>query len=530
MALSSYYIDQNRGQKNAEDNRAQRLQNITSELKNEDTARQMSAAQGVDQAYRNSYTEAQQPAAPSDLSQDPTGAQNLTTGQTQVQTIPTVSDTPKAPASPIASMQLPAPTPVPASAIAPPAPRDAAFMPPAPATPRAAPIPPPPPATALPSAGGQQPAPSSPAPSLPAPPQSSPAQLPQATAFDSPQFQQNLAAHLAQVPGAGQELMKIKAQRDATISSVMQMIAQGDTDEARYTAQRNGLNIPEQFYQNSDLAAGMNYASKAYPEDPDKGQKFYSAFTQTQGTLQDRVSAGMQAAGAPTSLGQKELYKAMALGRGNYLTAGGGLSFANPISGTITPYKSPSGQDVTGITAGYGLHGATGAAGKRFMNVGGQLIDTQNVDAQGRPTIVVPKNQDRNTAIVNLTNHILAAGGPRMKSADAAKQATDIVDGLKSGALPDAGTPASGAGAAPAPANGAGSTPLNGQKLPDAAPAPAIIGPAPDTYENMYGTSPGAASGSLGTQTNPIVPQEQSDIDNAPPGSFINVGDTLYQK
>lgn len=418
----------------SENNRAARLSELNSAITAERNARDATTAIGVDQAIRQAYNDPQTP-----VSQDPSGAQNLTSGQTLVQQIPVTNDAPKPPPSPLANIQLPnappAATPVSISQLQAPTPNMSVPAPPpagaystpseamtvapassAPASPPAAPVA----APAAPTAMGAPKAPG-------LPPVAS-------TPFDTPDFQNRLAAHLANVPGGGQQLMQIKATRDDMITKVMGMIANGQTDEARFVAQRNGLSIPDGFYQNGDLARGMELASKAYPDEPDKGQAFYQAFMQNpQGSLADRVQIGMSVAGVPTPAATRELNKAMALAKFQstlpkpYIGPGGGLIMVNPGDSTAQPVTmNGTGAPVT-VTAGYGLK--TGRPQSRFMNVGGQLVDTQTLDGQGRPSVVVAKNSDPTQAKINLANHIMSAG-INVDPKDAADQAEQVYQQL----------------------------------------------------------------------------------------------------
>lgn len=381
--------------------RASRIAQMGAALQNEQTAQQMTDAAAVGQAYKGSYADSLQPAAPANLSQDASGggAPSVTDGQTQVQSVPVVSDQTPVPASPLRQMQLPQ--------------VNTALIPPVATSSLAAPAGPK-------SSGAKVPLPPSPAPqqmamaTQAAPAASVTPNLPTASPFDTPQFQQSLAAHLAALPGnlGAQELMKIKTQRDASISNVMQMIENGHSDEARFTAQRNGLQIPDQFYQNSDLAAAMNYGSKAYADDPDKGQAFVQAYMQAPpGTpTAQRVQSAMQQVGAPTSQGQKELNKALALGRGNYMTQGGGIVNLNPLTHQATPYTTPGGADLTGVTAGYGMHPAAAghqavtSNGLKIMNVGGRVV---SVDPNGKTTVMLDKATSPEQEIFSITKSIM---------------------------------------------------------------------------------------------------------------------------
>lgn len=419
------------GINDSEQTTADRLRDSYNQGSDIEQSRTLAAAQGVDQAIRQSYA-ATQPTAPS---ADPSGAPNITSGQTQVQTVPMQSDTTPAPQAPT----VPA---IPASALAtqypmasarsvtpPPAPGADAMSPSAQG--RATPQQMAQAAASTAAAGTQAPVP----PPSPAQPSSQ-----RATPFDSPDFMNNLAGHLAQVPGAGAELMKIKGSRDTMIGDIMTQIGNGNPDVAKFMADRNGINIPQQFYQNGDMARAMALAQKAYPDEPDKGQAFYQAMMQNPGgDLEARVQQGMQVAGVPTNKDQRELSKALALAKYQqnapkpYIGPGGSLMEVDPATNTATPVTMAGDTKPVSVTAGYGLK--TGRMQSRFMNVGGQLVDTQSLDSNGRPSVVVPKNADPTTAITSLTRTIMTSG-QRMKPEEAAAEAQKIFASLKSGGQP----------------------------------------------------------------------------------------------
>jgi hypothetical protein len=135
----------------------------------------------------------------------------------------------------------------------------------------------------------------------------------QLSPFDTPQFNADLQRKLATIPGAGAQLMAMKKERDTQISKILEMASNGDIDVARHLAQQNGLQIPEQFYQNGDLARAVSLSSKAYPDEPDKGQVFFQTYIETPGSMQEKMNAGLNAAGRPTPASVRTLQNAMAL-------------------------------------------------------------------------------------------------------------------------------------------------------------------------------------------------------------------------
>lgn len=143
-------------------------------------------------------------------------------------------------------------------------------------------------------------------------PSANPASV-QLSPFDTPEFTANLQRRLASTPGGGTMLLQMRKERDAQIASVLEMVANGNGEAARFLAKQNGLNIPDVMFQNADVARGMTLAQKAYPDEPQKGQMFFQSFIATPGGLQEKVNAGMRAGGAPTTAAQRQLNNSIAL-------------------------------------------------------------------------------------------------------------------------------------------------------------------------------------------------------------------------
>lgn len=148
--------------------------------------------------------------------------------------------------------------------------------------------------------------------------------------FDTPEFTANLQRRLATIPGAGNMIMQMRKDRDAQILKVMEMSAAGNTDEARFLAKQNGLELPDVIYQNGDVARAMTLSAKAYPDEPQKAQMFTQAFMSAQGGLQEKVNAGIRAGGTPTTASQRQLNNQITLLK---------WKAANPQYSVTDPYK-----------------------------------------------------------------------------------------------------------------------------------------------------------------------------------------------
>lgn len=175
----------------------------------------------------------------------------------------------------------------------------------------------------------------------------------QLSPFDTPEFTANLTRRLASIPGAGAKIMELRKERDAQITSILEQAANGNVDTARYLAQQNGLNIPEQLFQNGELARGMTLSAKAYPDEPDKAQVFFQRYMSSPGSLDEKVNAGIAAAGRPTTASQRQLANSIALLK---------YKAANPQLTVTDPYK-------------------------RYQNVGG--VGLVDLAAEGGPAVAI---------------------------------------------------------------------------------------------------------------------------------------------
>jgi hypothetical protein len=271
------------------------------------------------------------------------------------------------------------------------------------------------------------------------------AQQPILSPLDTPQFTQILQQKLASIPGGGAQIMALKKERDVQIAKIFEMIGNGNGEEARYFAQQAGVNIPQQFFANADLARGMAFSQKAYPDEPDKGQRFFVAYTSTQGDMSAKVQAGMASAGPPTSASMRQLQNSMALAQYQNTLAtnkpvlmtgnGGGAYTVNAASGEATPVmtRGENGQqEAFRPTSGPNMRGAGGSAAKRFINVSGNLVDTQRTDANGNPLVVVDKNSNTSEASRKIFDS-LRRNDPGADPIEQQAMAVEMAQAFKSG-------------------------------------------------------------------------------------------------
>ena len=279
------------------------------------------------------------------------------------------------------------------------------------------------------------------------------------TPFDSDQFMQKLTAKLGNTPGAAQELMRIKEQRDQQLGNIFQMAANGSPDEAKYLASQMGFNIPDHVIQDANTTQGLNFSQKAYPDEPDKGMAFFKAYTGTGGSLDDKIQAGVAAAGMPTGLAQRELNKAIALSKATVMpiyTKDGGMMVVHPWEGTASTVINDNGQNVTGIVG----------AGKNLRESGSSLTNA----GVKVPMTEYQRQTLNNKAAVQVDNMIRAEvsnGAPAPTSIQRSQMIADEVQRQATLGLP----PDPGAAASP---------PSSGSGLSNQLPAvPSAVPPAP---------------------------------------------------
>lgn len=150
-------------------------------------------------------------------------------------------------------------------------------------------------------------------------------------------------------------------QRDNDMHEVFKYAGDGFVDEARYLAQQKGLEIPDQVYSNATFAKGLALSKDLYDGEPEKAQRYVTAFNATPGDLQARHQAGIGAGGPAISSDMRSLNKQIAFEQWKRknpspTTGAGHWSVVNTDQGLVRVNK------VTGETAPTGLMGRTGGA------------------------------------------------------------------------------------------------------------------------------------------------------------------------
>lgn len=291
----------------------------------------------------------------------------------------------------------------------------------------------------------------------PMPSQNQSAQL---SPFDTPEFTANLQRRLASIPGSGNMIMQMRKDRDTQILKVMEMSAAGNTDEARFLAKQNGLQLPDVIYQNGDVARAMTLSAKAYPDEPQKAQMFTQAFMSAKGGLQEKVNAGIQAGGTPTTASQRQLNNQIALLK---------WKAANPQYAATDPYK-------------------------RYQNVAN--VGLVDLGAHGGPTVVLQGQKMTYQQALQKNMETLAGQlGSTRTNEQLFAEAKDLTDRVFQAQVPGGGSPSMQPTAAQtAASNGVSPGPLpppSGNGPPDQSlfRAPAAT-PAPQVNNAPQNTPP----------------------------------------
>ncbi len=205
--------------------------------------------------------------------------------------------------------------------------------------------------------------------------------------------------------------------KDHIIGKVLEYAGNGQVDEARFVAQQNGIQLPEQIYTNSKMAKLGSVAAQLYPDDPNKASAYmvagmHLAASNPASTFLDWSKAGMASAGTPLTVNQREINKIQALAdinskiplstekRSDANTANAGKftdqQKANTEAGfgmgQQNPYLLPSGgQPSAGLTAPATDPTAPG-------------IDANALPAGGSPAPVAPQQPTDNALPVDNTN------------------------------------------------------------------------------------------------------------------------------
>lgn len=81
----------------------------------------------------------------------------------------------------------------------------------------------------------------------------------------------------------------------------------GYFNEAKYFAQQNGIDVPDEMLQNSAFSKGMANAMELYDDDPEAAMRYAQGFSSAQGDLMTRHAAGFAAGGKPRNKDDREI-------------------------------------------------------------------------------------------------------------------------------------------------------------------------------------------------------------------------------
>lgn len=124
------------------------------------------------------------------------------------------------------------------------------------------------------------------------------------------------AQKIAQQQQAEKKAMtEAQMKRDNAMLKVFEFAGDGRIEEAKYYADQNGLQVPEEIYGNSDFAKGLSTAGNFYGDDPAGAQKFTMAWMQTRdiGDYGQRVIRASQMAGIPVNPKDREFQRQLKL-------------------------------------------------------------------------------------------------------------------------------------------------------------------------------------------------------------------------
>jgi len=97
-----------------------------------------------------------------------------------------------------------------------------------------------------------------------------------------------------------------QTRKDNDFHKVVKYASDGFIEEAKHYARTKGLEVPEQIFQNADLAKGLALGGDFHGDDKQKARVFAEAYSMTQGTMQDRLAAAHAAAGDPVHPDDRE--------------------------------------------------------------------------------------------------------------------------------------------------------------------------------------------------------------------------------
>lgn len=148
-----------------------------------------------------------------------------------------------------------------------------------------------------------------------------------------------------------------QTQKDAIIGKVLEYAGNGQVDEAKFMAQKNDIQLPDQIYSNSKMAKLAAVAGQLYPDDPNKASQYMvagmkAAATDPASSFMDWSRAGMMAAGAPLTTTQRDVNKIHALAVANSKVP---LSSEKQADYGIAKAKANTETVTANTNAGYGM-------------------------------------------------------------------------------------------------------------------------------------------------------------------------------
>lgn len=95
--------------------------------------------------------------------------------------------------------------------------------------------------------------------------------------------------------------------KNSVFKQALSYAGDGYFNEAKYFAQQNGIEIPDEMLKNSIFSKGMSNAMELYDDDPEAAQRYTAGFVSADGDLMTRHRAGYAAGGKPRSKQDREL-------------------------------------------------------------------------------------------------------------------------------------------------------------------------------------------------------------------------------
>lgn len=110
---------------------------------------------------------------------------------------------------------------------------------------------------------------------------------------------------------------ELQTAKDSVTAKILDYAGSGNVAEARYLAQQNNVQLPEEIYSNGKMAKLAATSQSLYPDDPNKASAFVfagmKASMNPSASFMDQVMAGKAAAGPFTTPDQRAANTAIAL-------------------------------------------------------------------------------------------------------------------------------------------------------------------------------------------------------------------------